>query len=849
MIQDLRHGIRLLLQNKRWTLVVVLSVALGIGANTALFSAMNGMWFRTIGVDRPEALVRLKWVGKNDMGTDFSDYGFSGKDAGGRDIRSTFSYSMYRQLRESGRSTMTDVLAGAPRGQMNLVIDGQAEIVRGFVVSGNFYQVLGVPSLVGRTIAPDDDRPSADAVGVLSEGFWKRRFGGSSGVLGKVVQVNNTPITIVGVTPSQFTGIQQPIGTAPDLTVPLTLDARLDDSHRLAEATAWWLQVMGRLKPGVTATQVQASLDGVFQASARANWNEKLASLNDAERSSSRYRDRQAVPHLRVDSGQHGIYDATTTDVQSMTLLSVVVGVLLLIVCANVANLLLSRAAVRRREISVRLSLGASRSRLVRQLLTESVLLAGLGGLAGVVVGYWSRQLLPMPAATAAFDWRLFAFVSALTLATGIVFGIVPALRATQLDVSSALKESSRSTTGSRTTLSKALLIVQVAMSLVLLVGAGLFLNTLRNLRRVDVGFDTANLMLFRVNPGLNRYDKTRTAALYDEILRRLGSIPGVRSVSLSQPALLSGSTSSTDVFIQGHDYASGPVDRLESTRRRGNEMYQVMVSPGFFQTLGIPLVTGRLLTDHDDQESPRVVVINETAARRYFARENPVGARFGNMIEKRTDVEIVGVVRDARYNSLREPPPPTMYQPLLQRCCPGVTVELRTASDPAGLIAAVREAVQRIDPNLPLMNMTTQAEQVEGRLAQERLFARACALFGALALALASIGLFGLMSYSVARRTNEIGIRMALGARRIDVVSLVMKESMTLVVAGVAIGLLAAVAAGRLVATLLFGLAPTDPVTIALATVIMLAVSAIAGYLPARRAAYVDPMIALRYE
>jgi predicted permease len=607
--------------------------------------------------------------------------------------------------------------------------------------------------------------------------------------------------------------------------------------------------VIGRLRPGVTAAQVQGSLNGVFQATARANWSEKLASLTDAERSLSRYRDRSAVPQLRVDSGQHGIYDANTNDVQSLTLLSVVVGVLLLIVCANVANLLLSRAAARRREICVRLSLGASRWRLVRQLLTESVLLAGLGGLAGVVVGYWSRQLLPMPAATASFDWRLFAFVSVLTLATGVVFGIVPALRATQLDVSSALKESSRSATGSRTTLSKTLLIVQVAMSLVLLVGAGLFLNTLRNLRSVDVGFDTANLMLFRVNPGLNRYDKTRTAALYAEMLRRLGSIPGVRSVSLSQPALLSGSTSSTAIFIEGHDYANGPVDRFESTRRRGDEMYQVMVSPGFFQTLGIPLLTGRLLTDHDDQESPRVVVINEAAARKYFAGKNPVGRRFSNVIEKRTDIEIVGVVRDARYNSLREPPPPTMYQPLLQRCCPGVTVEVRTASDPAGLIAAVRDAVRRIDANLPLMNMTTQAEQVEGRLAQERLFARACVLFGGLALALASIGLFGLMSYSVARRTNEIGIRMALGAQRIDVVSLVMKESMTMVVAGVGIGLLAAVAAGRLVTTLLFGLAPSDPVTIVIATIIMVAVSAIAGYLPARRAAHVDPMIALRYE
>jgi len=324
MIRDLRHGLRLLLQNKGWTLVVVLSVALGIGANTALFGAVNGLWFTTLGVDHPETLVRLKWAGTNDMGNDFSDYCFSGKDTV-QIVRSTFSYPMFEQLRRASAATLSDLAAGAPRGQMNLVVDGQAEIVRGFVASGNFFQMLRVPALVGRTILSEDDTPSAPAVGVLSEGFWRRRFGASPAVVGKVVRLNNLALTIVGVTPARFTGIQQAIGTAPDITVPLVLESRYDNSGRLNQATAWWLQALGRLKPGVSAEQVQGSLDGLFQQEARSAWETYYASLNDAERSQSRNNNHTAVPHLRVDSAAHGIYDANSNDVQSVTLLSVVV--------------------------------------------------------------------------------------------------------------------------------------------------------------------------------------------------------------------------------------------------------------------------------------------------------------------------------------------------------------------------------------------------------------------------------------------------------------------------------------------------------------------------------------------
>jgi predicted permease len=846
VLNDLRHAVRVLRQNKAWTLVVVLSVALGIGANVALFSALNGLLFKTLAVDRPDALVRVKWVGRNDMVNESSDYERPRMDAAGREIRATFSYPMFEQLRAASAATLVDLAAGAPRFQCNLVADGQAEIAAAYEASGTFFQLLGVPAILGRTMVPADDTPAAVPVAVLSEGFWKRRFGRNANVIGKVVQINGVAVTIVGVTPERFTGIQRALGSAPDITVPLVLDSRLDESPRMQQATSWWLQVIGRRKPDTTAAQIQGSLDGVFQHAARAGWESHFASLNDAERSFSENRNRTAVPQLRVESAAHGVYDAAVDDLQSLALVSAVVAVLLLIVCANVANLLLSRATTRRREMSVRLSLGASRWRLMRQLLTESVLLAAIGGAAGAIVGRWSGGLLQLPAATASFDWRVFAFASGLTFATAMLFGIVPALRATQFDVGTALKENSRAATATRSALSKVLLVVQVAMSLVLLVGAGLFLNTLRNLRSVDVGFDRMNLMIFRISPALAHYDTARAAAAYREVQQRLASLPGVRGVSLSQPPLLSGGISSGDVFIEGLDYAHAPRD---SSRTPGSEMYQVTVSPSFFATLGIPLLAGRALTDRDDLQAPRVVLINETAARTYFPDGNAVGKRFGPLLENRTKTEIVGVVRDTKYNSLRDAAPPTMYLPIGQRQWPTMAVEVRTAADPTSFIASVREAVRRIDPTLPLMNVTTQAEAIEGRLAQERLFAQAYALFGVLALALASIGLFGLMSYSVARRTNEIGVRMALGAKRSDVVSMVMQESMAMVAAGIAIGLAATLAAGRLVASLLFGLTATDPGTVLLAILVMLAVSAVAGYLPARRAARLDPMVALRCE
>lgn len=851
MFKDLRHGVRTLLRDKGWTTVVVVSLALGIGANTALFGAVNSLFLKKLAVRDPDTLVRLKYAGRNDMVTSSSDYGFSRKDPRGLDVRSTFSHRMFRQFVADNR-TMEDLFACAPYGRANVVVDGQADIANAFISTGNYYRMLGLTANPGRTIVPEDDQPTAPPVAVISAKYWRTRFGSDPNVVGKVVRFNNVPVTIVGIMSPQLVDVQQAVREGPDIAIPLALDRQLEDSNnnpppgeprlpRLDQPTYWWLEVMGRMKPGVRPEQVQANLEAVFQHTARAGLDSYLASLPEETRGNARNRNRTEIPHLRADSGSRGVYDVNTSDSRAVTILSVVVVLVLLIVCANVANLLLSRAATRHKEISVRLSLGATRGRLVRQLLTESLILAAIGGALGVLIGHWGQRLLPGDAGQPApLDWRVLSFVLVVTGLTGVVFGIAPALRATGVNVSAALKENSRAVAGSRTLLSKLLLVFQVAISLVLLIAAGLFLRTLQNLRNVDVGFNTRNLVLFRVSPLLNRYDDARTVALYQQMSDALRGIAGVRSVALSNVQLLSASVNSTGIFAQGRTY---------SQSQRGDPINRLVVSPGFFETMEMPLRVGRGFDDRDSQNAPKVVVINETAAHRYFANENPIGQHFGSSPEQASQFEVVGVLRDAKYDSVRDPVPPTMYVPYLQTRMPNAIFQVRTAGDPAGAVGAIRETVRKIDPNLPLMNVSTQVEQVEKRLQQERVFAQAYALFGALALVLASIGLFGLMSYSVARRTNEIGIRMALGAQRQDVVRLVMGESMILVIVGVGLGLAAAIAASRLVASLLFGLAPTDGATMAAAMLVLVAVSALAGYLPARRAAGVDPLVALHYE
>ena len=836
MIHDLTHAVRMLWQAKGWTAVVLISLALGIGANTALFTAVNGLLLQTVPVPDPESLVRLKAAGDNNMRRNSSDYGFSAPDQG-RNVRASFSYPIYRHL-TSANQTLTDLFGCVPAGSLNVVVDGAADIASGLMVTGNYFGVLRVPAVLGRTIEPSDDQPSADAVAVISHAFWRRRFASDPKAIGRVVRMNNTPVTIVGVTAPEFTGVLRLGTTAPDVTLPLALDPILNPANakRFNEATSYWLLLMGRLKPGVTLAQVKGNLEGPFHDAARAGMDSYMAGLTLEERGlQGNQRQGMAVPELLALEGSHGFYDLDTTSTRSATFLAVIVGLLLLIVCANVANLLLSRAASRRKEVAVRLSMGAPRRRLIRQFLTESLLLSGVGGVLGALVGYWSKRLLPF-GQNVEMDWIVLAFVAGISIATGVTFGILPALRATAIDLAGTMKDTSRSVTGSRGWLSRGLLIVQVAISLMLLVGAGLFLRTLHNLRSVDVGFNPHNLVMFRISPQANRYEPARITQLMQNMQRTIEALPGVRSVALSRNALLAGSTSITGMYKQGQ------------TDTKANDVYLMTVSPGFFTTMEIPILLGRDFDERDNNAPNAAALINETAAKKYYPGESPIGRRIGSRFEQSSETEIIGVIRDTKYDSLRDLAPPTLYRNI-GTSPPGVTVIVRTAVDPASLIEPVRSAMRQVDAEMPVTGMTTQTEQVEGRFAQERLFAMAYSLFGGLALLLASIGLFGLMSYGVSRRTNEIGIRMALGAERSGVVRMVLSESMRLVAIGVVLGLAGALAAGRLVATVLFGLSPNDAWTIAGAIVVMTIVSFAAGYLPARRASRVDPMVALRYE
>ena len=847
--RDLAYAVRTVVRGGGWTAVILLLLALGIGASTALFSATDALLFAPLSVKDPDTLVRFRWTGRNDAATEHDEYGFNRPGADGQRVRGSFSYPLFQQLAADGASAV-ELFASAPYSDTNLVIDGQAELASGLGATGNYFSVLGVRARIGRVFTPEDDRAMSAPVGVISGRYWRSRFGADPAAVGKVIRANGVPLTIVGVLPPEFRGVREPLGEAPDIFFPLALDAQMRAStgrsqpSLLTTPTAWWLQVMGRLRPDATAAGVHAMLDGVFQRTARAGLDQYLGSLSEEERGAAENRSLRDIPRLLVDSGRRGLYDVEEDAIASAVILTAAVALVLLIICANVANLMLSRAIVRRKEIAVRLSLGATRGRLVRQLLTEALVLAAIGAALGMLVAWLGVGLLPEPASSVSvFHWRTFAFAAVAAVLTSLLFGIVPAIKTTEVNVNAGLIESGRRVAARRSVLGRSLLVIQVALSLVLLVSAGLFLQTLAQLRRVDPGFDTRNLLLLRVMPRASGYDVPRGQELYRTLLERLAGIPGVRGVALSQPALLSGGVSSTSMYVAGKPAPADP------RNREGHEINRLVVSPEFFEVIGIPILRGRGLTARDHAEAPRVAVINETAAKTYLPGEDPIGKRFGTSPDRTGEIEIVGLARDAKYSDVREPAPPTMYVNYLQAPRAAAVFELRTERAPEALAGRVRDVVRRIDPNLPLASLMTQRQAIERRFAQEKLFAQACSLFGGIALLLASVGLFGLMSYSVARRTAEMGVRMALGAQRRTVVQMIMAESMSLVGIGLLAGFALTLVASRLIAALLFGVPPYHPGTIAAAAALLVVVSAAAAYLPARRASLVDPIVALRYE
>ena len=842
VVQDLRLAVRVLLGTRTWTLVVLLSLALGIGANTALFTAVNGLLLQTVNVHEPERLVRFNHVGPNDMVRNSNDYGYSGR-SGTRNIRSTFSFPMIEQLR-AANTTLTGLAAGVPMGSLNVFVDGDAQLATGYQATGNYFTVIGVPAVLGRAFDEADDRPSAPPVAVISHAYWNKRFAGEPSAIGRVVSINGQMVTIVGVTPADFAGIERLGADAPDVTVPLAFDALFAppvrvENPRMRQPTYWWLQLVGRLKPGVSIEQAGANFATVFQRTAIAGMAEYQSSLTADEEALSTNRQRgRAVPELLIKPAAHGYYDVLPQTRWSAGFLSVVVVIVLLIVCANVATLLLTRATARSREIAVRLSMGATRARLMRQLLTESILLSSLGGALGGLLAYWLRALLPF-GQKAPLDWRVFGFLAGVSMLTGIVFGLLPALRATRMDLAGAMKESSRTVIGSRTVLSNGLVVLQVAMSLVLLVGAGLLLRTLENLKRVDVGFDSSNLLMFKVNPRISGYDVERASRFFGQVLERVGTMPGVRSAALTRAPLLSATTFMDPTWRQGQ---ASPAPAVAT-------MYNMDVSPAFFATMGIPVLQGRSFTDRDGPTGPKVAILNEAAARQLFPDGDALGRRIGESFEKSGEFEVVGVVRNTKYASVRDPDPPTMYRCVWQTTQRNLHVVLRTAGEPLAMAETVRVAMREIDPVVPVQEFTSQSEQISQRFAQERLFARAYAAFGALAVLLACIGLFGLMSYNVARRTGEIGVRLALGAQRRTVIGMVMSESIRLVAIGIVLGLAAVLWAGRFVQAVVHGLSPADPLTIGGAVALIAGVTALAGGVPARRASNVNPIEALRQQ
>ncbi|MGB2645668.1 MAG: ABC transporter permease [Candidatus Acidiferrum sp.] len=825
LAQDLRYALRMLVKSPGFTAVTILTLALGIGANTGLFSLINSVLLGNLPVRNPDELVIVKY-----------------SDSRSQELEDDFSYPMYQAMRDKNM-VFTGVLSRSGLN-FNASYRGESERAVGELVSGNYFETLGVQPFLGRLIGPQDDIvPGGHPVAVLSYGYWQRKFGSDPAIIGKNIILDNNPIRVIGVTPPGFYGTE--MAANPDIRVPMMMATifRPIPANRLQNPRHSWLTILARRKPGISVAQARASLDTLYHQVLTAEFQELGSGVNAHDR------ERVFANRIQLTPGNQGFAYLRGEMQRPLLLMFCVTAIVLLVACANLANLLLARNAKRKQEISVRLAIGAGRGRLIRQWLTESLLLSVLGGVAGVVVAYWVKTALIgfLPANYSAnlhapMDLQVLAFALLASVLTGLLFGLAPALQLSRASASLTPRDDTRSISSAERffSLRSALILVQVAFSLPLLIGAGLFLHSLRNLRGVDLGFTKENVFLATLNPSMNGYPQERIKSLYDDLLARVRALPGVRAASLTTSSVISGGWDQERVKVEG--YQPGPDENMSPN--------YAIVSPGYFQTLGIPFVEGRDFNEQDDASRPRVAVINEAMAHYFFGNKDPLGKKIGTSDDPKQppDMEIVGVVKDAKYVRLSEPPRRHFYTAMAQE--PrlfDMTLQVRTNGDPEKIGSLVRAQVHDLDANLPLYATTTLEIQIDDSLTQQRLLTWLSSLFALLATLLASLGLSGVVAFSVARRTREIGIRMALGAQSGDILRSVVSRMALLIAFGMAVGFIGAYGLSRLLVSMLFEVGSMDPLSFIGACFLLGVFAAVAAYLPALRATRVDPVVALR--